>query len=264
MSYANNFTDLINKIERRLGLLPLTKVLPEELNKEAWVDVVKTDTLQTFSRYYPLKIKFVANEETCHIVKDPQNNALEFLIKDEYLGGAKLLGAMDIDWSDTSTNNIGISTNSYGFYVPNFGGLEATYNAFLSNQMSADIASMYNNNIFVEFSYPNKLRFSRAGNINIELRSYTVWLLVEHSNLQTISPTMMETFEALAQADIANFLFMNLRYYDNLDTIYINIDLKLSELEQQASKREQVIEDLKNSYVSASNGSIPYIFTVSG
>ena len=57
---------------------------------------------------------------------------------------------------------------------------------------------------------------------------------------------------------------MNLRYFDNLETIYVNIDLKLNELEQEASKREQVLDTLKNSYVSASNDAIPYILTVSG
>ena len=57
---------------------------------------------------------------------------------------------------------------------------------------------------------------------------------------------------------------MNLRYFDGLDTIYLNIDLKLNELEQEANKRENIIEDIKNSYVSAANDSIPYIYTVSG
>lgn len=264
MSMANDYSRVVNKIERRLGLTPLVPHLPKELNKEAWVDLIKTDTMETFSRYFPRKIKFVADENTCHIRKDPQNNALEFIIKDEYLGGMKLLGCYDIDWSDTSTNNIGISTNSYGFYVPNFGGLEATYEAFLANQSSANIASLYNNNIFVDFEYPNKLKFSRAGNINIELRSYAVWLLVEHDNLQTISPTKMETFEALAQADIANMLYMNLKYYDGLDTMYVNIDLKLSELEQESNKRDNIIESLKDSFVSMSNDALPAIFTVSG
>ena len=55
---------------------------------------------------------------------------------------------------------------------------------------------------------------------------------------------------------------MNLRYYDNLETIYVNIDLKLSELQEQANKRDNIIEDIKNSYVSASNSNIPYIWTV--
>jgi hypothetical protein len=74
----------------------------------------------------------------------------------------------------------------------------------------------------------------------------------------------MESFEALAQADLAHFLFMNLRYFDGLETIFVNIDLKLSELDSEAGKRDQIIEDLKNASVSASNANIPYIMTVSG
>ena len=55
---------------------------------------------------------------------------------------------------------------------------------------------------------------------------------------------------------------MNLRYYDGIDTAYINIDLKLNELQEIANKRESIIEELKNSYVSASNSAIPYIWSV--
>jgi hypothetical protein len=73
---------------------------------------------------------------------------------------------------------------------------------------------------------------------------------------------MMSIFEQLAMSDVANYLYMNLRYYDNLETAYINIDLKLSELQDQANKRENIIEELKNSYVSPSNTNIPYIWSV--
>jgi hypothetical protein len=104
----------------------------------------------------------------------------------------------------------------------------------------------------------------RAGNVDVNLASFVVDLLVEHSNLQTISPTKMETFESLAQADVARFLYMNLRYYDNLDTIYINIDLKLSELEQEGNKRDQIIDDIKNAYTLAASDTTPLIWSVPG
>ena len=172
---------------------------------------------------------------------------------------------MDIDWQDTSADNISVGqTAGYGYYVPNYGGLDDTFQSFLNMQASADVGSLYNNNIYLDFEYPNKLSISRAGNVDVNLSSFVVNLLVQHSSLATISPTKMETFEALAQADVARFLFMNLRYFDGLETIFVNIDLKLSELEQEAGKRNDIIEDIKNSYVSASNDNIPYIITVSG
>lgn len=263
MAMANDMTSLLNKIEKRLGLMMLTKHLPPELNKEAWAKVIIEDTLVTFSRYFPNKIRFVVNNETCN--KKIENGKTVYIIKDEYLGGAKLLGAKDISWEDCSANNISVSqTAGYGYYIPNIGGIEDTLATFMQYQMAADNASLYNNNIYLDFEYPNKIILSRAGGVNIDLKSFVVDLLVEHSNLATISPTKMETFEALAIADVANFLFMNLRYFDGLETVYLNIDLKLNELEQAAGRRDDIINTIKESYVSASNDNIPYILTVSG
>ena len=263
MPAANDFTLLVDKIERRLGLTIIGKRFPEQFNKDSWVDVIKKDTLPTFSRYFPRKLKFVVNDETCN--KTKEKNKTVYYIKEELLGNTKLLGVIDIDWQDTSADNISLGqTAGYGYYVPNYGGIEDTFNTFMSLQAAADNASLYNNNIFLDFEYPNKIMISRAGSVDVNLSSFVVNLLVEHSNLATISPTKMETFESLAQADIANFLYMNLRYFDGLETIYVNIDLKLNELEQIASRRTEIIDKLENSYVSASNDAIPYIITVSG
>ena len=197
---TNDISVLVDKIERRLGLLMLTPHLPENLGKKEWVSVIENDTM----------------------------------------------------------------TAGYGYYVPEFGGYEDTLTSFMQFQQAADISSMYNNQIFVEFTYPNKLWIGRAGNIDVNLKSFVVELLVQHTNLQTISPTMMETFEALAQCDVARFLVNNLQYVDGLETAYMQIDLKLDALRNEAEKRDNVIETLQNSYVSASNDAIPYIITVSG
>ena len=113
MAASNDMTLLINKIERRLGLIPLSPHLPKELSKEAWADIIKEDTMVTFSRYYYNKMRFTVNEETC--VKRRENGKEVYYIKEEYLGGAKLLGVEDIDWMDSSADNLGLSqTAGYG------------------------------------------------------------------------------------------------------------------------------------------------------
>ena len=55
---------------------------------------------------------------------------------------------------------------------------------------------------------------------------------------------------------------MNLRYYDGLETAYVNLDLKLSELQSEADKREGIIDILKESAVSMANDEICAIWTV--
>ena len=263
MAMSNNISDLLNKIERRLGLKMITPHLPPDLNKDAWAEIILEDTLVTFSRFYPRKLRFTVNSETCNKVRE--NHRWVYYIKDEILGGIKLLGVSDIDWQDTSADNISVGqTAGYGYYIPNYGGVESTYESFLSAQMTADIASLYNNHIYVEFEEPNKIILSRAGNVDVNLDSFVINLLVQHHNLATLSPTMMETFEQLAQADIAKTLFMHLRYVDNLETIYLVTDLKLSELEQEANRRQEIMDKIEQSYVSASNSNIPYIMTVNG
>ena len=187
-----------------------------------------------------------------------------YYIKDEVLQGTKLLGVMDIDWMDNTAANASVGATSLGggYYYPSFACPEATIESILALQLNADMSSLYNRGIYIDFEYPNRFAIKGLGNTDYDLKSFVVVLLVQHRDISTISPTKMEIFERLAQADIARMLYMNLRYYDNLETAYINIDLKLSELQDEASKRDQVIEDLENSYVSTSNDNIPYLWTV--
>ena len=70
------------------------------------------------------------------------------------------------------------------------------------------------------------------------------------------------SFEALAQADVANFLYKNLKYFDGMETVYANVDLKLQDLETEAGKREEILNYIKDSYVSASNKNQPIMFTI--
>ena len=72
----------------------------------------------------------------------------------------------------------------------------------------------------------------------------------------------MEKFEQLAQADIANFLMNNLKYWDGLETVFSTIDMKLSYLENEANKRDNVIDYLEQNYISANNKAIPLIMTI--
>lgn len=262
MAMSNDMTALLNKTERRLGLSPLIPHLPEFLKKDKWGSVIEEDTLVTFSRYYPNRFKMIINDDTCY--KKEENDTLYYYIKDEILEGVKLLGIMDIDWMDNTTNNSSLGATSLGggYYYPSFACPAATFESVLSLQMNADMASLYNRGLYINFEYPNRFSLKGLGNTDYDLNQFSVILLVQHMSLSTISPTMMEIFEALAQADIAKFLYMNLRYYDGLETAYVNIDLKLSELQDEANKRENVIEKLQESYCSTSNSNIPYIFTI--
>ena len=57
MALANDMTALLDKIERRLGLIPLSPHLPEGMQKSDWAKIIETDSIITFSRYFPNRFK---------------------------------------------------------------------------------------------------------------------------------------------------------------------------------------------------------------
>ena len=127
---------------------------------------------------------------------------------------------------------------------------------------SSEITSSEDTGIYIEYHDPNAFEVKGVGDLDFNFSKFVVNVIVEHKDLSTISPTKMETFEELAKADVATYLYKNLIHYDGLETVYANIDLKINELEQEANKRDQIIDRLNDSYVSASNDSIPYILTI--
>lgn len=262
MAVANDMSKLLTKVERRLGLTPLLDSLPKDIRKDKWGDIVMEDTIVTFSRYFPYEFRMVISDETCD--KRKEQGVMWYYIKDEILQGVKLLGMKDIDWTDLTNNNSALTATSLGagYYYPNFACPESTFQSILALQLNANMASLYNRQIYIDFKYPNRFALRGIANTNYDLNRFVVILLVEHSSLSTISPTKMEIFESLAQADIANFLYEYLKYYDGLNTIYIDIDLKLQELEQEKSKREEIINTIKESAVTMANDEISAIWTI--
>ena len=104
----NRMTDVVNKIERRLGTAPLN--LPEQLQKKNWADsVIKPDTLTTFSRFFPHMVKVQLTKED---MKDGYY-LLDRHIPDNY----EILGVKDILWSDIDNERSWTSTILWLWYI---------------------------------------------------------------------------------------------------------------------------------------------------
>lgn len=251
----NRMTDLLNKIERRLGTQPLN--LPDILKKENWAEnVIIPDTLTTFSRYFPYKIP-VLIDKSCK--KDGY-----YFIDTNLPEGVEILGVRDLDWKNFARDSVrvqqGVGYGIYDFLSHNYG-----MDDILLLQTRADMTSLFNNGIYIDFIPPNmiKLQTVNGGDISRGISNFPIEVFIKHqSNLMTIEPTKMETFERLAIADVATYLFQYLKHYDGLETVFANVDLKLSYLENEAGKRDDVVQYLGDSYVSPSNSGQPIMFTV--
>lgn len=256
MPMINRQTSLLNKIERRLGTAMLN--LPEGYNKDAWMDqVIANETLDTFSRYYPYTM-------TYYLTGDRRKGPY-YLIDENVCQSQDIIGVGDIDWHLLSK-----CTPAFGFGS----GFYSTFDMFTSGmnvedimmqQQLTDHASIYKAGIYVEYRAPNMVRLeSNLSNNMLEmLKSIPITLFIKHArNLMTIEPTKMETFEQLATADVAIFIYQNIKYYDNIETPYASTDLRLDTLQDWANKREEIVQKLEENYVSAGNRAQPIIVTI--
>lgn len=241
---ANQMTLLLNKIERRLGLSVLP--IPENIGKDTWHTIIEEDTIPTFSRYFPYKITTII-DNTC------EKDGFFFIDKD-LPEGTKILGVKDIDWQayrcDPRFDRYGINFSTYDFISRDYAIDDVAF-----TQMAADYMSLFNLGIYIEFEYPNKIKLvSVNGSPVSRYRPFPLQIFIEHpANLMTISPTMMETFERLAQADVAGFLYQQLKYYDGTETVYTNLDLKLDTLQEWYNRREDIIRELDEAHTTTAN-----------
>jgi len=258
MPMMNRMTDLLELIERRLGTRQLN--LPSTLSKDIWADeVIEKDTLRTFSRFYPHKIPYMLTEDR---KKGPY-----YLIDEKLCNSIEILGCGDIDWKLLSK-----TAPAWGWGGP---GAYFTMFDFFSNSMSlddigqyqmlTDHVSMLKTSLYVEFYPPNMIRLESAlsNNMTQYLKAIPLNLFVKHAkNLMTIPPTQMETFEQLATCDTAIFLYNNLKYYQNVETVFATTDLNLDVLQDYQSRRDDLIQVLRDSYVSASNRNQPILIAI--
>lgn len=252
----NATTTLLNKIERRLG----TKILnlPKELDKDVWMnEVIANDSLDTFSRYFPYRMDYYL---TCDRRKGPY-----YLIDEATCSSVKIIGAGDINWHLLSR-----MYPSFGFGT----GFFSTFDMFTTGmniedvmltQMITDHASIYKAGIYPQFVPPNmiKMESQLSNNMLESLRSIPINLYTKHSeNLMTIEPSKMETFEKLATCDVATFLYNNLKYFTNVSTAYATTELPLDVLQDWMNRRDDVIQYLEETFVSASNRNQPIMITI--
>ena len=254
MPMYNDMTKLLNKIERRLGTKQMN--LPSHLQKDNWArEVICNETLDTFSRYFPHKVPYVLG---------PENRKGDFYLIDESIcESMTILGAGDINWREWSHHYPGLMYGGVNSYDMMTSGVD--FETLADVQMMADHVSAFTNGIYIEYYPPNRLKLNIviSSSFLTNFQRIPIELFVKHpDNLKTIPPTQMETFENLALADVATFIYEDLKMFDNLETVFANVDLKLQSIEEKARNRERIVEELERNYVSAANKNQPIMLTI--
>lgn len=255
MGTVNRMSNLLDKIERRLGVRFIIEKGDERLNKDAWVDVILQDTMDTFSRYFPDKFRIVLDSEACRRIND------YYVINEEILDPIDIIGIGDIDWSANYMNNQ-FNSITGGIYDP-YSNPMGIYDIALA-QTALNGNSFLTYGIFLEFQEPNMLKVKgiQHNDVMSRLKGLPLNVFIKHKSLITISPTKMELFERLAICDVARYILGEIKYFDGYETNFGNIDFKLDDLRVEAEKREGIIEDLEAGYVNPANRNQPMIMTI--
>lgn len=250
---ANRMTKLLDKIERQLGLSVIE--LPEKLSKDHWAEIIRDDTLPTFSRFFPFRHRTIIDNEC-------EKDGFYFVDRD-LPEGTEILGVKDVAWdayrADPKLGRQGLNYGTWDFIAGEYG-----VDDIALSQVRADYLSLFNLGIYIEEYPPNKIKLVSVNGATVSrYQSFPIDVLIIHpDNLMTISPTMMEIFEQLSKADVALFIYNNLKYYDGTDTVYANLDLKLETVQEWANKRQDIIDKLEAEHVTTANAEQSMIITV--
>lgn len=248
--FNNSLEKLLKKIEIRLGLTMIIDHLPDQLQKTKWVEIIDLFVLDTFSRYFPNKVRIYLNNN------DKKDGY--YLIDEDKIGNVEIIGIRDIGWDDIEHNNIMPSAGNYDMYSSHYDPED-----FMATQLAADYKSLFSFGLYPEFKKPNMVKISGNGNMPVCLNTFPLDVFIKHKiNLSSIEPTKMEIFEDLATAHIAKFLYDNLKYFEGEETIFGNIELRVEDFQSEASKLDQIVDIMQSNYVSFSNEFQPMILTI--
>lgn len=221
-----NPTSLLRHIKMMLGV-PY-KQLP--ISDDDILDIVFEESLYTFSTYYPYFTNITIKGETA---TDPENQGVFFLDTSEQVGEELVI--------------LGVSKmfRSNGFYTNSMWPIyrEADW---VDLQLSQDLASAV--------QVPDTFKFLPPNKVEIFPKSYSNWdftiqlKCVHPVSLGTIPPGLRDYFYKLCVYDVKIALFYMLKNYDQLNTPYGSIDLKIEDYEAAVQERQELIELFKSNY----------------
>ena len=253
-NHTNDMTRLLNMIENQLQLKNFP--LPDQANKDTWPAIIMDQTLPVFSEYFPNVIDIIVDPTT-------EKDGFYFIDKD-IEPGVKILGIQDIDWM--AFRNAGSYYERYGLNTIDAQTWMSRHYALddiALTQTGSDLVSLFNLQIYPVFVKPNKIRLESVNGAPVHRwRSFPLKVLIEHTSLFTLSPTMMKSFIKLCMCDISDHILSYIKYYSNMDTVYGSIDLQLDRLQDWSNKREDILREYSEASMTTANESLPLIWTV--
>lgn len=232
-----NPSSMLDRAKRKLGIK--TFILP--FTDDELMQVLYEDTLPVFSIYFPRYLRHMVNLNT---LKNAEN--VNGLKRRYFLNMTELKDVQIIDIEDVTT--VQSFLDEFNWNNQNMGGLDA-YSMTANLYNDAVIESMMSTPITFKFEPPNILNFENSAcilNGDVEIK----FLVCHAQDLSTVQYAQREMLFELFKLDLQISLYAELKHYDQINTTFGQIELKIDDWADAESKRFDIIQKWKETFLS--------------
>lgn len=230
-----NLSSLITRIKLQLGIY--TIALPFDNTDEVLKDVILNVTLRTFSTYSPYYEKFRFKLQDLKMIE--RNSNYETYLMPNVFSERELLFVRTVEYDESTVTGAGY----WG------GGIPMLHGNILNQAMLANAGMPLVNKLIpkITFKYEHPRKITLW---NVYSSSCLIFdcAMMHDKSLASISPTQEESFYNLAVLDVKDMLYQSLKHYNDVQSAYGNISMKLDDWQSAAADRKQLLDDWESVY----------------
>lgn len=231
-----NLSQLMTRIKMDLGIYVVP--LPFENPEKALNDVIILKTLPVFSQFVPRRWEETVSIHDLRCIDENVDVATYEL--PAHLFYMPIVSIMECEPVNSMFNG------AYYSGTPILSGTTDLFEDMMLGGATYDLMSALAPAFSYDFIRPNKLRIY---NMTCYLDKIRMVIGYQHAeNLSTIPVDAEQSFYDLALLDVKSFLYNNLKFYDEINTAYGSVRLRIDEWQQAESQRDDLIRQWSETY----------------
>lgn len=229
-----NLSIMVKRIKMKIGIYGIA--LPIENLDDMIVEIIQDITRPVFSLYQPF-------EQTIYLDMNRLEEVEKTAIYESYLlpdfQERKLLSVKDIRYDDRSLSGMGY----WGGTIPFLHG--SLMNQLMLSNAAGNLVATGMPKMNFHFDAPRMITIYNC----IASHALIFDLLFEHDkSLMSLPPMAEESFFNLAVLDVKDNLYGLIKHYNNIQTAYGTIELKLDDWADASSERKDLLNGWDDNY----------------
>jgi len=228
-----NTTNVLRHIEKELGY----KFSQLEITHDEILDLLKLETLTTFSKYFPYQGDLIVIEPIKDLV--PGTSNIFYIDSETEILNINKLVPNSILGPYLNTSEVGVSIAN------------SLYSNPISRQLDKDLISAVTNPTTFRFIYPNKVEITPAA-----LASNTFAIMVNRvhpDHFGTIPGLLRDEFLELAVCDVKIMLYKIRTRFQNISSTFGELSLFIDDLQNAKDERKDLLDKFRTNVLKNPN-----------